>query len=66
MLSGIGPAEHLREHGITVTVDNPNVGSHLMDHPMCMLNFETTAKGTLAEPSTRYSCSTTSCAGAAC
>ncbi|ORW08113.1 hypothetical protein AWC16_20500 [Mycolicibacter longobardus] len=48
MLSGIGPAEHLREHGIPVLVDNPNVGSHLMDHPMYLLNFETTAKGTLA------------------
>jgi choline dehydrogenase len=49
MLSGVGPADHLREHGIDVVVDNPNVGSHLMDHPMYMLNFETTAKGTLLE-----------------
>ena len=48
MLSGIGPADHVREHGVNVVVDNPNVGSHLMDHPMYMLNFETTAKGTLA------------------
>ncbi len=47
MLSGIGPADHLREHGIEVLVDNPNVGAHLMDHPMYMLNAETTAKGTL-------------------
>jgi choline dehydrogenase len=49
MLSGIGPADHLREHGITVGVDNANVGAHYMDHPMYLLNFETTAKGTLAE-----------------
>jgi choline dehydrogenase-like flavoprotein len=49
MLSGIGPADHLRAHGVEVRVDNPNVGSHLMDHPMYMLNFETTAKGTLFE-----------------
>jgi choline dehydrogenase len=49
MLSGIGPAEHLAEHGITTLVDNPNVGSHYMDHPMYMVNFEVTAKGTLHE-----------------
>ncbi|MEV4458215.1 GMC family oxidoreductase N-terminal domain-containing protein [Microbispora sp. NPDC049633] len=48
MLSGIGPADHLAEHGIPVVVDNPNVGAHLMDHPMSMVVFETTAKGTLA------------------
>jgi choline dehydrogenase len=48
MLSGIGPADHLGEHGIPVVVDNPNVGSNLMDHPMYMLNYETTARGTLA------------------
>lgn len=47
MLSGIGPSDHLAERGIPVVVDNPNVGAHLMDHPMYMVNFETTAKGTL-------------------
>jgi len=49
MLSGIGPADHLAEHGIEVVVDNPNVGGHLMDHPFYLTNFETTAKGTLAK-----------------
>lgn len=49
MLSGIGPADHLAEHDITAVIDNPNVGAHLMDHPMFIANFETTAKGTLAE-----------------
>ena len=49
MLSGLGPADHLREHGVDVVVDNPQVGSNLMDHPMYLLNFETTARGTLAE-----------------
>jgi choline dehydrogenase len=49
MLSGIGAASHLREHDIPVVVDNAHVGAHLMDHPMYGLNFETTAKGTLAE-----------------
>src|SRR5271170_355640 len=47
MLSGIGPADHLAEHGIATIVDNPNVGGHYMDHPMYLINFETTAKGTL-------------------
>jgi choline dehydrogenase len=32
MLSGIGPAEHLREHGISVVADLPGVGSNLQDH----------------------------------
>lgn len=33
MLSGIGPADHLREHGIAVAVDLPGVGQNLIDHP---------------------------------
>ncbi len=32
MLSGIGPASHLREHGIDVVVDRPGVGKNLQDH----------------------------------
>ena len=32
MLSGIGPADHLREHGIDVVVDRPGVGQNLQDH----------------------------------
>jgi choline dehydrogenase-like flavoprotein len=31
MLSGIGPADHLREHGIEVLVDSPGVGTNLQD-----------------------------------
>jgi len=34
MLSGVGPAEHLREHGIVVLADSPGVGSNLSDHPI--------------------------------
>ena len=33
MLSGIGPADHLREHGIAVAADLPGVGQNLIDHP---------------------------------
>ncbi|GAA1978622.1 GMC family oxidoreductase [Microbacterium pumilum] len=32
MLSGIGPADHLAEHGIALVVDAPGVGSNLQDH----------------------------------
>lgn len=32
MLSGIGPAEHLRDFGIDVLVDAPGVGANLDDH----------------------------------
>ena len=32
MLSGIGPAAHLRQHGIAVVQDMPGVGQNLHDH----------------------------------
>jgi choline dehydrogenase len=32
MLSGIGPAAHLAEHGIPVVADRPGVGANLQDH----------------------------------
>jgi choline dehydrogenase len=32
MLSGIGPAAHLKEHGIAVIADRPGVGQNLQDH----------------------------------
>ncbi|MCQ2004984.1 choline dehydrogenase [Rhizobium sp. NRK18] len=32
MLSGIGPAEHLKEMGIEVVADRPGVGQNLQDH----------------------------------
>ncbi len=32
MLSGIGPAAHLAEHGIAVLADRPGVGANLQDH----------------------------------
>ena len=36
MLSGIGPAGHLRDLGIEVTANLPGVGSNLQDHPVAM------------------------------
>ncbi|MET0942286.1 MAG: choline dehydrogenase [Mesorhizobium sp.] len=32
LLSGIGPAKHLKEHGIDVIADRPGVGQNLQDH----------------------------------
>ncbi len=32
MLSGIGPAAHLAEHGLPVVADRPGVGANLQDH----------------------------------
>lgn len=36
--SGIGPAAHLREHGIAVIADSPEVGANLQDHVDFTLN----------------------------
>jgi choline dehydrogenase len=41
MLSGIGPADDLREHGIYVIADTPAVGANLMDHPMVPVLWST-------------------------
>lgn len=49
MLSGIGPATHLREHGIDVAVDLPMVGQNLHDHPAMPLVFHTRDTTDLAE-----------------
>ena len=34
MLSGVGPAEHVREMGVTPVLDLPGVGQNLQDHPL--------------------------------
>ena len=39
MRAGIGPAEHLAEHGIPVLADRPGVGAHLQDHASTALAF---------------------------
>ncbi|MEM1132243.1 MAG: FAD-dependent oxidoreductase [Pseudomonadota bacterium] len=40
-LSGIGPGEHLQQHGVSVVQDNPHIGSHLQDHIDYVASFET-------------------------
>ena len=42
MLSGIGPADHLREHGIRLVQDLRGVGANLQDHlDICTLQYST-------------------------
>ena len=45
MLSGIGPADHLREHGIEVVQDLPGVGENLQDHLEVHLKHRCPHKG---------------------
>ena len=44
MLSGYGPGEHLKEHGIDVVVDKPAVGSDLQDHIDYVSSWQTESK----------------------
>jgi choline dehydrogenase len=39
MLSGIGPADHLQSHGITVVADVPAVGQNLQDHLLARMSW---------------------------
>ncbi|WAT17077.1 GMC family oxidoreductase N-terminal domain-containing protein [Aurantiacibacter sp. MUD11] len=41
MLSGIGPADHLREHGIEVVHELPGVGGNYHDHVASPIHMET-------------------------
>jgi choline dehydrogenase len=47
MLSGLGPAEQLRDHGIDVVHDLPGVGQNLVDHPIVGLFVATDRPVTL-------------------
>ena len=49
MLSGIGPADHLREVGVDVVHDLPGVGGGLQDHPLVPVGLER-ALGQVAVP----------------
>jgi choline dehydrogenase len=41
LLSGVGPADHLRAHGIEPVLDAPRVGLGLQDHPTCFMVWHT-------------------------
>lgn len=47
MMSGIGPADHLREHDIEVRADRPGVGSNLQDHLEIYMQYTATKPITL-------------------
>ena len=49
MLSGLGPADHLRELEIEPRVDLPGVGENLQDHPFVTLCFESKDENDLAD-----------------
>nr|XP_045592400.1 glucose dehydrogenase [FAD, quinone]-like [Procambarus clarkii] len=57
MLSGVGPASHLQQHGVPVVADVPGVGLNLQDHASIFGLSWTTSPGstisflTLARPS---------------
>ena len=53
LLSGIGPAEDLREHGILVVHDLPGVGQNLQDHPSIAMITGAERKATL-NPDLRF------------
>jgi 5-(hydroxymethyl)furfural/furfural oxidase len=47
MRSGIGPQEHLREHGIAVVADRQGVGSNLQEHPLVGIGLHIKPEGRL-------------------
>jgi choline dehydrogenase-like flavoprotein len=47
MLSGIGPADHLREVGVEAKHDLPGVGQNLQDHPYVVCIWESKLGGSL-------------------
>jgi len=49
MLSGVGPASHLREYDIAVVADVPGVGQNLHDHPATPLIWHTKETTDVAE-----------------
>ena len=46
MLSGIGPADHLREVGVDVVHDLPGVGQNLSEHPVAYTSFKAVSTDT--------------------
>jgi choline dehydrogenase len=49
MLSGIGPAQHLKDNGIAVVADRPGVGGNLQDHLQLRLIYKVDGITTLNE-----------------
>ncbi len=49
LLSGIGPAQQLQEHGIPVVLDRPGVGANLQDHLQLRMIYKVDGITTLNE-----------------
>jgi choline dehydrogenase-like flavoprotein len=49
MLSGVGPAQHLKDNGIAVVADRPGVGGNLQDHLQLRLIYRVDGITTLNE-----------------
>ena len=49
MLSGVGPAADLSDHGISIVLDKPGVGANLHDHLQLRLIYKVTGIRTLNE-----------------
>jgi choline dehydrogenase-like flavoprotein len=49
LLSGIGPADALRAHGLDVLHDSPGVGENLQDHISAAVHYARRSSGTLLE-----------------
>jgi choline dehydrogenase-like flavoprotein len=49
LLSGVGPAAHLQEHGIPLVLDRPGVGANLQDHLQQRMIFKVEGVTTLNE-----------------
>jgi choline dehydrogenase-like flavoprotein len=49
LLSGVGPAAHLREHGIPIVLDRPGVGENLQDHLQLRTIYKVSGAKTLNE-----------------
>ncbi len=47
MLSGVGPAAVLKQSGLPVHVDAPEVGENLQDHPVLPMAYRTPSRDTL-------------------
>jgi choline dehydrogenase len=49
MLSGVGPADQLRRHGVQVRHELPGVGENLQDHPYVTCAWDVPGGGSLAD-----------------
>ncbi len=49
LLSGVGPADQLRQHGIPIVLDRPGVGANLQDHLQLRMIFKVDGTTTLNE-----------------